>query len=67
MEWSWFILKHLSGVKKGDWIFIYHTGDEKAAVGIAQTPSAAYPDPAKKDPKLLLGVICPDFRGTVRV
>lgn len=47
-------LKNLSQVKKGDWVIIYHTGDEKAAVGIAQAASAAYPDPAKKDPKLLV-------------
>jgi predicted RNA-binding protein with PUA-like domain len=47
-------LKHLSGIKKGDWVFIYHTGDEKAAVGIARVLSGAYPDPGKKDPKLLV-------------
>jgi predicted RNA-binding protein with PUA-like domain len=27
--------KHLKAVKKGDRIFFYHTGDEKAVVGIA--------------------------------
>ena len=47
-------LKHLSGVKKGDWILIYHTGDEKSAVGVAQALSAAYPDPGKEDPKLVV-------------
>ncbi|HEV8342790.1 MAG TPA: EVE domain-containing protein [Candidatus Binatia bacterium] len=47
-------LKHLSQVKKGDLILIYHTGDEKAAVGIAQALTGAYPDPTKKDPKLLV-------------
>jgi predicted RNA-binding protein with PUA-like domain len=47
-------LKNLSGIKKGDWILIYHTGDEKAAVGIAQALSGSYPDPEKKDPKLLV-------------
>lgn len=47
-------LKNLSGVKKGDWILIYHTGDEKAAVGIAQALSGSYPDREKKDPKLLV-------------
>ena len=53
-------LKHLSQVKKGDRVLIYHTGDEKAAVGIAQALSAAYPDPAKKDPKLLVVEIEPE-------
>ncbi|MBI2988862.1 MAG: EVE domain-containing protein [Deltaproteobacteria bacterium] len=47
-------LKHLSGIKKGDEVLIYHTGDEKAAVGIARALSGAYPDPGKKDPKLLV-------------
>lgn len=47
-------LKNLKGIKKGDQIFIYHTGDEKAAVGIARALSGAYPDPNKKDPKLLV-------------
>jgi predicted RNA-binding protein with PUA-like domain len=47
-------LKHLKDIKKGDSILIYHTGDEKAAVGIARAVSGAYPDPSKKDPKLLV-------------
>jgi predicted RNA-binding protein with PUA-like domain len=33
-------------VKKGDLIFYYHTGDEKAIVGIAKAAGDAYPDPA---------------------
>jgi predicted RNA-binding protein with PUA-like domain len=37
--------KHLRGVKKGDRIFYYHTGDEKAVVGIAKALSGPYPDP----------------------
>ena len=52
-------LKHLSGIRKGDWILIYHTGDEKAAVGIARATSGAYPDPSKKEPKLLVVEIEP--------
>jgi predicted RNA-binding protein with PUA-like domain len=47
-------LKHLSAIKKGDAIVIYHTGDEKAVVGLARAASGAYPDPGKKDPKLLV-------------
>lgn len=52
-------LKHLSGVKKGDWILIYHTGDEKSVVGVGQALSAAYPDPEKEDPKLVVVDIRP--------
>jgi predicted RNA-binding protein with PUA-like domain len=47
-------LKNLRDIEKGDQIFIYHTGDEKAAVGIAKSLSKAYPDPEKNDPKLLV-------------
>ncbi len=38
--------KHLRSVKKGDRIFYYHTGKEKAVVAIAKGAGAAYPDPA---------------------
>jgi predicted RNA-binding protein with PUA-like domain len=37
--------KHLRAMKKGDRIFYYHTGGEKAVVGIARAASDAYPDP----------------------
>jgi predicted RNA-binding protein with PUA-like domain len=37
--------KHLHAVKRGDRIFYYHTGDEKAIVGIAAAIGNAYPDP----------------------
>src|ERR1044071_442456 len=47
-------LKNLRDIKKGDEILIYHTGNEKAAVGIARATSGAYADPAHNDPKLLV-------------
>jgi predicted RNA-binding protein with PUA-like domain len=37
--------KHLRGIRKGDRLFYYHTGDEKAVVGIAKAASDAYPEP----------------------
>src|SRR3977135_2949353 len=37
--------KHLRGVKKGDRIFYYHTGDEKSVVGMAKALGDAYADP----------------------
>src|SRR5258705_5064127 len=46
-------LKHLAGIKKGDEIFIYHTGDEKAVVGTARASSGAFPE-AGKNPQLLV-------------
>src|SRR6478609_8492932 len=44
--------KHLRGVKKGDRIFFYHTGDEKAVIGICRAAGDAYVDPKDKDGKL---------------
>jgi predicted RNA-binding protein with PUA-like domain len=44
--------KHLRSVKKGDRIFFYHTGSEKAVVGIARAAADAYPDPADKSGRL---------------
>jgi predicted RNA-binding protein with PUA-like domain len=43
--------KHLRSIKKGDAVFYYHTGDEKAVVGIAKAATDAYPDPADKSGK----------------
>src|SRR5579875_1755850 len=45
-------LKHLRAVQPGDLALIYHTGDEKAIVGIAEVVSEPYPDPKQKDPRL---------------
>ncbi|OLE18013.1 MAG: ubiquinol-cytochrome C reductase [Actinobacteria bacterium 13_1_20CM_4_68_12] len=45
-------LKHLRQMKPGDRVLVYHTGDEKAVVGVAEATSEAYPDPKQKDPKL---------------
>lgn len=44
-------LKHLATIRKGDTVIVYHTGDEKQAVGLAVAASDAYPDPKLKDPK----------------
>ena len=37
--------KHLRSIRKGDRLFYYHTGKEKAVVAIAKAASDAYPDP----------------------
>jgi predicted RNA-binding protein with PUA-like domain len=44
--------KHLRGMKKGDRVFYYHTGDEKAIIGTATVTAAAYPDPNDRSGKL---------------
>jgi predicted RNA-binding protein with PUA-like domain len=38
-------LIHLRAMRKGDLVFIYHTGDEKAIVGLAKAISNPYEDP----------------------
>ncbi len=45
---------HLRNVKKGDQIFYYHTGNEKAVVGIARAVSNARPDPGAEDEKAVV-------------
>jgi len=45
-------LKHLRQMKPGDRVLVYHTGDEKAVVGVAEVASEPYPDPKQEDPKL---------------
>jgi predicted RNA-binding protein with PUA-like domain len=44
--------KHLRGIRKGDAIFYYHTGKEKAVVAIARAATDAYPDPGDPTGKL---------------
>jgi predicted RNA-binding protein with PUA-like domain len=44
-------LIHLRAVKKGDAVVLYHTGDEKTAVGLAEVARGPYPDPKLGDPK----------------
>jgi predicted RNA-binding protein with PUA-like domain len=36
--------KNLRGMNKGDEVLFYHTGEEKAVVGIAKVLRSAYPD-----------------------
>ena len=52
--------KHLRGVKKGDRVFYYHTGNEKAVVGMARATSDAYPDPKDKTGKAVVVNIAPE-------
>jgi predicted RNA-binding protein with PUA-like domain len=37
--------KHLKEMKRDDKVLFYHTGDEKAVVGIARVVREAFPDP----------------------
>ncbi len=52
-------LKHLAAVATGDEVLVYHTGDEKAAIGIARVAHGAYPDPGGKDARLVVVDLTP--------
>jgi predicted RNA-binding protein with PUA-like domain len=45
---------HLRNVKKGDLIFFYHTGKERAIVGIMEATSGGQPDARSKDAKAVV-------------
>ena len=52
--------KHLRSMRRGDRIFYYHTGKEKAVVATATAASDAYPDPNDTSGKLSVVDIVPD-------
>jgi predicted RNA-binding protein with PUA-like domain len=52
--------KHLRDIRRGDRIFYYHTGKEKAVVAIAHAGSDAYPDPGDAGGKLFVVDVIPD-------
>src|SRR5580704_17616457 len=47
-------LKHLRSVKKGDRVLYYHTGTEKAVVGVMEVVKGPYRDPARDDDRLVV-------------
>jgi len=51
--------KHLRSVRKGDRIFYYHTGDEKAVVGICKALGDAYADPGDASGKASVVDVAP--------
>lgn len=57
--------KHMREIKKGDSVLFYHTGNEKAIVGLGRVVRGAYPDPefpgttAAGEPKAVLFEIEP--------
>lgn len=55
-------LKNLREVRLGDEVLIYHSGNEKAIVGIAEAISDAYPDPKEHDEKVVVVNLKPKRR-----
>jgi predicted RNA-binding protein with PUA-like domain len=52
--------KHLRAIRRGDRIFYYHTGKEKAVVAIAKAVGDAYPDPGDRTGKLFVVEVAPE-------
>jgi predicted RNA-binding protein with PUA-like domain len=52
--------KHLRAITRGDRIFFYHTGKEKAVVGVAKAISDAYADPGDPTGRLFVVDIAPE-------
>ncbi|MCI0524264.1 MAG: EVE domain-containing protein [Acidobacteria bacterium] len=55
-------LKNLREVRLGDHILIYHTGNDKAIVGLAEAMNDPYPDPKENDEKAVVVDIKPKRR-----
>jgi len=51
--------KYLRTVRRGDRVFYYHTGKDKAVVGIAKAVGNAYPDPADRTGRLFVVDLAP--------
>jgi predicted RNA-binding protein with PUA-like domain len=47
-------LRNLRAAQPGEICVIYHTGDERQAVGLATVEKTAYPNPQLNDPKLIV-------------
>jgi predicted RNA-binding protein with PUA-like domain len=51
--------KHLRSIKKGDLVFFYHTGDEKAVVGVMEVAADPAPDPGDESGKRVAVIVKP--------
>lgn len=59
---NWTAIKHISKMAPGDSVFIYHTGKEKAIVGLGEVVSYPYPDPEAEDRRYLVFDLIPRRR-----
>lgn len=55
-------LRHLRAMRPGDRVFVYHTGKEKAIVGVAEVVSQPYPDPELGDARFPVADLAPRYR-----
>lgn len=45
--------QHLRAMRKGDEVMVYHSGKDKAVVGLAKVSRSPFPDPGAGDTKLV--------------
>jgi predicted RNA-binding protein with PUA-like domain len=55
-------LRNLSAMREGDPVLVYHTGGEKAVVGLARVTREAFADPKLANPKRVVIEIAPVAR-----
>ncbi len=55
-------LKHMRAARRGDLALVYHTGSEKAVVGVAKIVSDPYPDPRQDDARRVVFDLAPQVR-----
>lgn len=60
-------LIHLRAIHKGDTVIVYHSGKDKAAVGLAQVTRGPYPDPKLGDARRVVVDLKPAAAFPVRV
>ncbi len=51
--------KHMRAARKGERVVVYHTGDERRAVGLAELVTDPYPDPADRAGKRVVFDLAP--------
>jgi predicted RNA-binding protein with PUA-like domain len=47
-------LRNMREAQSGETVVIYHTGDERQAVGLGTVERTAYPDPKKNDDRIIV-------------
>ncbi len=52
-------LIHMRGMRNGDEALFYHSGDQRAIVGIVRIASDPYPDPGLQDPRRVVVDLIP--------
>jgi len=53
---------HLRSMANGDWVLFYHSGAERAVVGLAKVSRTSYPDPSAREgdwSAVDLDAVCP--------